>query len=69
MHTFTFASDKNLVCALLYLIDSTIEKGSREVESLLWANRPVTAQIQSIYKHNTFLPALWNPKTYNLGIS
>lgn len=49
----------------LYLVDSTVEKGSREVESLLGANWPVAAQIQPIDKQNTFLPALWIQRTLN----
>lgn len=47
-----------LMCAQLYLVDSTVEKGTGEVESLLRANGPVAAQIQPIDEHNTFLPAL-----------
>lgn len=46
-------------CAMLYLVDSTVKKGSREVESLLGTNWPVAAQIQSIDEYNTFFPALW----------
>lgn len=51
-----------IFCAPVYLVDSTVEKGSREVEGLLGANWPVTAQIQPIDKHNTFLPALWTQR-------
>lgn len=47
-----------LVGAQLYLVDSTVEKGPGEVESLLGADRPVASQIQPVDKHDTFLPAL-----------
>lgn len=50
----------------LYLVDSTVEKRTREVQCLLGAQWPVAAQIQSIDEHNTFLPPLWNPRHIKL---
>lgn len=52
------------VCALLYLVDSTVQKGTREVESLLGADWPVAAQIEPIDKHHTFLPSLWKQNNF-----
>lgn len=49
-----------LLCAQLYLVDSTVEEGTGEVEGLLGADGPVAAQVQPVYKHNTFLPTLWS---------
>lgn len=62
------------LCENTYLVDSTVEKGPREIERLLGADGPVTAQIQPVDKNSTFLPALWTqtgsethaPKIHNI---
>lgn len=54
-----------LVYAQLYLVNSTVEKGTRKVKSLLGANGPIPTQIQAIDKHNTLLPALCTQRNVN----
>lgn len=49
----------------MYLVDSTVEKGTRDVESLLRADWPVAAQIHPIDKHNTFFPTLQTQRGFN----
>ena len=44
---------------VLYLVVPPVKPGSRDIESLLRADGPVSSQVLAIDEHYTFAPALW----------
>lgn len=46
-----------------YLVVSPVKPGTRNIESLLRTDRPVTSKIPAVHKHDTFAPALWTRVT------
>jgi hypothetical protein len=46
------------ITACVYLICPLFEHWCRHIQGLLWSNYPVSTQVKTVHKHNTFAPAL-----------